>query len=315
MSKYSENMEFSYKSSDGKTDISARVWEDEKVDPRAILQISHGMTEYKERYNRFAKWMASRGILVCANDHVGHGDSVQKSSDLGYVGDEDQSNVWIEDMHTLHSMMHEEYPELPYFMLGHSMGSFLVRQYLAKYAEGTTGAILVGTGNKIKAAGQFGSMLCTSLASLHGWRHISKLVENITHDKYYAGYDLTGKDAGKSWLTRDTEIVTKYYRDPKCTYKFSVSAYKGMFDSIIEIAGREGCAKIPRDLPILISSGSEDPVGGLGSEVKKFYSDLKETGHTDVELKIYDGDRHEILNEINREDVYNDIRSWILRRV
>jgi len=315
MSKYSECKDFTYPSADGKTEISAKVWEDEKVDPRAIVQISHGMLEYKERYNRFAKWMASRGILVCANDHLGHGESVSNKSEYGYITDKNPSKVLLEDMHELRTIMQEEYPDLPYFILGHSMGSYLLRAYIAKHGHGLNGAIIMGTGAVSEAAADFGIKVCDMLASIKGWHYKSKLVESLTFGKDYKQFDTIGKDKDNNWLTRDREVVVKYYQDPKCTYKFTLSGYRALFESVADSAKESNTRKIPAELPMLLISGRDDPVGSMGKGVEKVYDMLKSSGHDDIEIKLYDGARHEVLNEINKEDVFEDLRSWVMKHI
>jgi len=315
MSKYSEYKDFTYPSADGKTEISAKVWEDEKIDPRAILQISHGMLEYKERYNRFAKWMASRGILVCANDHLGHGESVSNKSEWGYITENNQSKVLLDDMHTLRTIMQEEYPDLPYFMLGQSMGSYLLRVYLSERAQGLSGAIIAGTGAVSETRGNLGINICGMISSLKGWHYRSKLVEDLTFDKDYRQFDLTGKDKDNSWLTRDREVVARYYQDPKCTYKFTLSGYKALFEAVVDSAKESNIRKIPAELPMLLISGTDDPVGSMGKGVEKVYDMLKSSGHEDVEIKLYEGARHEVLNEINREEVFEGLKTWIMKRI
>lgn len=313
MSKFFSKKYFTYQSADGVTDISAKIWEEEKVEPRAILQIAHGMVEYKERYDRFAKWLSSKGVLVCANDHLGHGDSVSDTKDWGYVTEKDPSDVMIKDMHTLRTIVSEEYPDLPYFMLGHSMGSFLLRKYLAFYGEGLSGAIIMGTGQNPELIGKMGMFLTRQAAHAKGWRFRSHKIQNLTYNKYYKKYDLTNKDSTNSWLTRDPEIVEKYRSDPKCSYLFTLSGHMALFEAVTFDANEENNRKIPAKLPMLLVSGAEDPVGSNGEGVKAAYDLLKKTGHENVTMKLYPGARHEILNELEetKTEVFEDIKNWI----
>lgn len=309
-----EENRFTYLSADGKTDISAKSWTDEKLEPRAILQIAHGMTEHKERYNAFARWLAKHGILVCANDHLGHGNSITDESSFGYMTDKNPSDVLITDMHTLREMMQEEYPDLPYFMAGHSMGSYMLRKYLAIHGEGLAGAIIMGTGHRDEGTAKVGVFITEALARIKGWKFRSRAVQNLTYDKNYRKFDLQKKDKSNSWLSRNEDEVEKYFNDPKSGFLFTLSGHKALFEAVAFDANEDNNRKIPQHLPMLMISGAEDPVGGMGKGVKAAFDLLKKTGHDNVKMKLYPGARHELLNEIEetKTEVYEDILNWIM---
>ena len=300
-----------FRSAEGTTDISAVLWYDDAAEPWAILQIVHGMQEYKERYEPFAAWLVSQGVWVCSHDHLGHGASVTSEENLGYMTADHPSDVLVEDMHRFRKLIEPRRPALPYFMLGHSMGSFLLRKYLVSYAEGLEGAIIMGTGQNPELMAKLGIALTSQAARRHGWHYRSRQIQNLTYDRYYKQYDVTGTDHARTWLTRNQEIADAYYADPKCNYLFTLSGHKALFEAVAFCASRKNNAAIRKDLPMLLISGEEDPVGGLGRNVDKVRKLLEETGHTDVTMKLYPGDRHEILNEPDREQVYRDICDWL----
>ena len=148
-------------------------------------------------------------------------------------------------------------------------------------------------------------------AAFFGWHHRSKLLQKLSYDKYYHQFDLTGKDASNSWLTKDEEIVKTYYADPKCTFVFTVNAYMGLFEAVLFDNQQENIEAVPKSLPLFFVSGAMDPVGGCGSGVKKVYNKFDAAGKEDITWKLYDNDRHEILNETDRDVVYHDILAWM----
>lgn len=310
-----KNEVFKYKSADNKTMIDAVRWLPDNGEYRAILQITHGMIEYKERYMPFAEFLTKNGFMVVAHDHLGHGESVNSKTDWGYMSDKNPSDTLVEDMHTLRTMIQSANAGTPYFMLGHSMGSYMLRKYLAKYGNGITGAIVMGTGNIEDSTTKAAMFLTKMVAKFHGWHYYSPFIEGLTFSKPYKKYDLTGKDASNSWLTKDPEIVKAYYSNPKCTFKFTLNAYLGLFEAVYFDNQKNNIAKIPKELPIYIVSGEDDPVGDLGEGVKKVYQKFKQAGLKDVTCKLYATDRHEILNETDKEQVYADLLQWLEQKL
>ncbi|EET59150.1 hypothetical protein BRYFOR_08864 [Marvinbryantia formatexigens DSM 14469] len=298
---------FTYHSSDNVTEIHAIRWIPEgKV--RAVLQISHGMVEFIDRYDEFAAYLAERGILVTGNDHLGHGDSVRSEEYYGYFADKDGNKTLLRDIHRLRRLTQKRYPDAPYFLLGHSMGSFLVRQYLCIHGEGLAGAVIMGTGWQPRIATQFGMVLTTAMAKVLGWNYRSFLVDAMAFGGYNRKF---GKLSGKAWLSRNEENVNTYMKEKLCNFRFTLNGYYNLFYSIYTLSFENFLDGMPRSLPVLFVSGDDDPVGQFGRGVRKVYKQFLRMGMTNVKCRLYPQDRHEILNETDREDVYGDIYYWM----
>ena len=303
--------EFTYRSADGVTAIHAIRWIPEgKI--RLILQIAHGMAEYIDRYDEFASFLADRGVLVTGNDHLGHGKSIQDEEDLGFFAFKDGNNKVLSDMDELMSITKEKYPGKPYFLMGHSMGSFLCRQFIAEKGEKLDGAIIMGTGLQSGFITAFARSLCMIIASFKGWHHRSAFINNLAFGSYNNGF---GEKGGTDWLSVNRENVERYNADPLCGYMFTVNGYYCMFDSINKLSDRKYIANMPKKLPVLITSGGKDPVGDGGSSPAILTGIYEKMGMEDVTLKLYPDDRHEILNEDDRKTVFNDIYSWLRSKV
>jgi len=301
--------DFYYPSSDGMTRIHAILWEPDG-EPKAIVQIIHGMVEFIDRYDEFARFLCEHGFLVCGEDHLGHGESVMSDEYHGYFGK--NGNAWvISDIHKLRTIMQKEYPDLPYLMLGHSMGSFLVRQYIvenkAEYAKGLSGVVVMGTGwqpNAVLHAGR-------AVARLLGTSKVgksAKLIDIMSFGSYLKKIDEPRTIS--DWLTKDNDIVDKYRATPWCTFSFTPNAYFHMFSGMLKAHDTKLMHDLPADLPLLLTSGAEDPVGNWGEGVRKAYMAYLENSPCKVDIRLYDDDRHEILNETDREDVFKDLRAF-----
>ena len=301
-------LERKFRSSDGKTDIHVLLWIPEG-EIRGVLQIAHGMCEFAERYDGFAAFLAEHGYVVCVNDHLGHGKSVTDEQQLGFFREKDGDGALIADMRRLHVIMKKRYPELPYYMLGHSMGSFLVRQYMELYGQELAGVIVMGTSSYPRAVVRFGKGLCRCRALTKNWHYRSHLIENMAKGSYNKASDPARTPY--DWLTRDESIVDSFASNPLNTFAFTVNGYYSMFSAIEKAQNRKLIAGIPKSLPILLASGTMDPVGSFTKGVKTAYEDLKKAGLYDVQLHFFEGDRHEILNELDREDVYQYLLDWL----
>ena len=306
---------FTYLSADGKTTVHAVKWTPDDGAYRAILQITHGMVEYIERYLPFAEFLTQKGYMVVGHDHIGHGASVSDRNDLGFFCDDHPSDVLIADIHQLRTIIQQENPGVPYFLLGHSMGSFLLRKYLAFHNENLRGAIIMGTGFIPEKVTKLALWLTDMMGKCKGTHYRSKFIAGLTQGASYKNFDTTGACPEKSWLTKDVEIVKKYYKDPYCTYLFTLNGYRGLFEAVHFSCTSDNVKKIPAKLPIFIVSGAEDPVGDLGKGVMKVYHMFEEAGSLDVTYQLYENDRHEILNETDREVVYNDLLAWMNVRI
>lgn len=302
--------EFDFLSADGETRIHAISWmPDDEV--RAVLQLCHGMTEYIGRYEPFAEYMTTKGFYVVGHDHLGHGGSVRSEEKLGFFHEKDGNRCLIEDIHQVRKAVQETNPDFPYFILGHSMGSFLVRQYLTEYGEGLDGAILVGTGHTPLPLLLFGQAVCAVMAKFKGWDHRSEFVTNLVLGSYNKNF---GQKSGHEWLSRDESVVEAYDKDPLCGFTFTLNAYYFMFQGMKKLMRPGSLKKIPVNLPILFVSGREDPVGNMGKGVIKVYDAYQKNQIQDVRIKLYKDDRHEILNELDKEVVYDDIYRWMEKR-
>ena len=304
-----KNSTFTFQSSNNTNTIHGVIWEP-KCEPKAILQIAHGMTEYIERYEKFAQFMVDNKILVVGNDHIGHGKSVDSKEGWGYFAKKDGSACVVEDMHHVTQIMKKKYPDTPYYLLGHSMGSFMVRRYIMNYGEELTGAIITGTGNQPHSMIIGGKVLVKIETLLRGEKYRSKFIEMIM----FGGYNkrIKGAKTACDWLTTDKAIVKKYIGEPSCTFIFTLNGFDSLLDTILYIMKKRNVEKIPKDLPILMTSGEEDPVGNYGKDVQILFEKMKKTGIHNIDLKLYKGCRHEILNEVTRQTVYKDILEWIL---
>ncbi|MBQ8518024.1 MAG: alpha/beta fold hydrolase [Agathobacter sp.] len=306
---------FTFLSNDGKTAVHAVKWTPDSEDYKAILQITHGMVEFIERYIPFAEFLTSKGYMVVGHDHIGHGQSVATQDDWGYFCEGNPSDVLVEDMHKLRTLIQEDNPDVPYFMLGHSMGSFMLRKYLAVHNEKLRGAIIMGTGFIPWNVTDLALKLTAVVAKLRGSKHRSKLIQSLAFGADYEGFDMTGEKPEDSWLTKDVEIVKAYYNEPRCTYMFTVNGYKGLFEAVNFSCKLENAEKLPKKLPLFIVSGAQDPVGGLGKGVKETYDMYKEAGIQDLTYKLYQNDRHEILNETDKQVVFEDLLAWMNVRI
>lgn len=306
---------FTFVSADGKTNIDAVKWIPEDGQYHGILQISHGMVEYIDRYKPFAEYLNQKGYLVVGHSHLGHGASVLTKDDWGYFADKDSADVLIKDMHTLRTMIQCENEGVPYFMLGHSMGSYLLRRYLTVYHDNLRGAIIMGTGCVPDAMSKLGKNLCSFLAKFLGWHHRSKLMQSLAFSGPYKKFDMDGSNPENNWLTRDTEVVKQYYGEPRCRFLFTLNGYHMLMDTVYYDNQVENVQKMPAKLPIFIVSGQDDPVGDMGEGIKKVYYLYEQVGLKDITYKLYEKDRHEILNELDKDTVYADILSWMEVRI
>lgn len=306
---------FTYLSADDRTTVHAVKWTPDNGVYHAILQITHGMVEYIERYIPFAEFLTQKGYMVVGHDHIGHGASVSDRKDWGYFCENNPSDVLISDMHKLRNLIQQENPRVPYFMLGHSMGSFLLRKYLAFHNENLRGAIIMGTGFIPGKVTKLGLWLTDMMGKCKGIRYRSKLLTGLIQGPAYKNFDTTGVHPEKSWLTKDVEIVKKYYKDPCCTYMFTVNGYRGLFEAVQFSCNPDNMKKIPVKLPIFIVSGTDDPVGNMGKGVMKVYRLFEDGGSLDVTYQLYKNDRHEILNETDKEIVFSDLLAWMNVRI
>ena len=310
--------EFYYDSRDGQTRIHAVRWIPDK-EVRCVLQIIHGMAEYVERYERLAGVLTKAGILVTGEDHLGHGKSLygrvdgQEGCDighpLGYFCAQDPASAAVEDVHSLKKITQKQYPAVPYLILGHSMGSFMLRNYLCQYGNGIDGAIVMGTGMMPLAVIKLAGGLAKAIAALRGEKHPSILLNIAAFGTY--NKKIKEPHTPMDWLSSDTAEVDKYVKDELCGFCFTVNGFMTLFELINRLHNKEMLLKMPRELPVFFMSGDCDPVGDYGKAVVNVADSFLALGMQKVTCKIYPGMRHEILNERGREAVEQDILQWI----
>lgn len=308
----------SYPSSSGRNTIAAYVYKPGAAQcarwggrPRAVVQISHGMCEYLERYADFAGFLNDQGILVCGNDHLGHGDSVNSEEDYGYFAETDGWKCLVEDVHRLTLLMKADYPDTPYFLLGHSMGSFVARAYLSKYGDELSGAVIMGTSGTNRLA-PLAYPLVTAMKKTRGDRYRSKAISGFAFGTYNAEFKPHRTEY--DWISNDERVVDRYNADPRCTFLFTLSGFLDLYHMLDFISRREWAESVSAELPVLLLSGDMDPVGNHGRGVKEVHDRLAFAGLKDLIMKLYPDCRHELLNETNREQVYADILTWLNKR-
>lgn len=295
-----------FESSNGTDSIAYYVYKP-KGEPRAVVQIVHGMCEYCERYENFIDFLCGNGIAVCCHDQLGHGNSCPDHEKLGYFAPERGWHFLAKDAVKLTRLMKEKNRSLPYYILGHSMGSLVTRTVLAKYGYMYSGAVLLGTVN-IKIGSNAGIALMRAVEKIKGGTYRSETI-----DKLVFGFNnsrIENPVNEYAWLSRDDDTVIKYWKDPLCNFHFTVRAYSDLMFLINYVSRSDWAWKTDKDLPIFICSGGEDPVGLYGAAPKNVFDALNDAGLQDLELKIYSGARHELLNETNREEVYADLLEW-----
>ncbi len=301
---------FKTTSYDGKTTLAAYKLVPEN--PRGMVQISHGMCEYLLRYEPFAKFLAEEGILVFGHDHLGHGYSVTNTRQLGYTVKDGGVEALVEDVHSLALKMKQEYPDLPVILFGHSMGSFIARAVVEKYSNTYAGAVFCGTcGEGMPTA--FGKAVTKHMMTFLGERFRSKIMQKIV----FAGYNKNcGENpAPNAWLSRDEEVVNAYNDDMLCGFNFTLRGYNDLFTLIEQISREEWAAQLSKDLPVLVTAGEADPVGNYGAGPKQVAERLLAAEMRDITLKLYPEMRHEIVNELDRETVWTDLREWMLQKL
>lgn len=307
MKKYTEKIA----STDSKNNLNVIIWETEK-EPIGVLQIVHGMAEYIDRYDNFAKYMTEHGFNVIGHDHLGHGHSVSDEHDYGFFAEENGDKIIIEDMHSVTQYAREKWEELPNFILGHSMGSFCLRQYLTKYSNDVFGAIIMGTGWIPSAAALLGKTIATNTCKSKGSHTVNPLLIKLTLEPYNKPFAPARTNC--DWLSRDEKQVDLYVNDKLCGFDFTAGAYKDFFKILEKIAKNRQLIGMRKSLPILITSGSVDPVGGKKA-CEKLNAQYKRCGINDVTLKLWENDRHEILNELDKSDVYQYIYNWLKSKI
>lgn len=303
--------DFEYESRDGVSRIHAIKWEPE-TEAIGVLILVHGMAETLDRYEEFAEFMCDKGFVVAGNEHLGHGKSVGKNP-KGYFCRRDPATVVVRDVHRLKKKIQSEYPSLPIFIFGHSMGSLITRNYITKYGSGINGTVISGTlmMNKGLLVGM--GFICKILQLVFGPKHPSPFLDKAAFGTYCNKID--SPRTPFDWLTRDVAIVNKYIADPDCGFVFTINGFYTLKELMIRLHKEKLLNQIPKDLPVLFVYGGQDPCGEYGEAVRRVYKQYVDLGIKDVTEKEYQDDRHEILNELDKADVMTYVYDWIRERM
>lgn len=295
-------------SSDGKSRIHGIQWAP-SGEVKAFIQVTHGMVDHIGRYEAFAKRMNEAGIAVIGHDHLGHGLTARPGT-LGQFAEADGAAHVLEDIRRIAEYAKRQYPGVPHILLGHSMGSFFGRRFITLHGDMLQGAIFMGTGSQSTLMLKLALFVVKRAAAKEGRTFCSEKLHQMVLGNYNKSFE-SGKTEHQ-WLSRDEKENRKYEADPYCSFKFSNGAYEDFFQVMYEVKAEKEFSQIPKELPVLFVSGEKDPVGENGKGVKRACDSLKKYGLTKVELKLYPEARHELLNELNREEVCQDIAKWVL---
>ena len=307
-----EFRDFYFESSTGKNKIRARICTPDGT-PRGIVQIAHGIAEYIDRYDDFMRFLAENSYVAVGNDHLGHGKSIARLEEQGIFA---ESNGWtyvVEDMKKLREQVREQFPGIPYVFFGHSMGSFLTRTFLILHPDLYDAAILSGTGHQSAALVNGGYLAAELMTKLKGPRASGQTLNDMAFGSYCKRIE--NPRTPFDWLSRDNETVDKYIADPLCGFICKTSLYRDMMGGLKFLTNQKNINKMNKSLPIYFMSGAEDPVGDYGKGVETAYKAFCRAGLKDVMIRLYPGGRHEMLNEINRDQVKQDILNWLNEKI
>ncbi len=303
-----ELQEISYPSSDGIHTIHAEIYFPKEKSPVGVVQIAHGMVDYVERYKPLADFLTGAGYIVAGNDHLGHGKSVSSPEEFGYFAKKGGCDFVISDVYEMNKYLRNTYKGLPVILLGHSMGSFIARLYATRYPHSISGLIIHGTAGPNSIL-PLGKALAALISLLRGERYRSKLLKKLSTGVYNKRFP---KEEGtNAWLTRKTEAVIDKDKDERGGFSFTASGYRDLFRFLGKSNSNEWFKKYPKSLPTLVVSGDADPVGSYGKGVSHVYKKLLISGAERVELKLYEGARHELFNETNAEEIFLDLLKWL----
>ena len=295
-----------------KNKLYVRIWQpDETSDLHGIVQISHGMIEHIKRYDRFARFLVTKGYIVIANDHLGHGLTANGEEELGYMLAGDASEAMVRDLHKVTRYIRKRYHALPVFMVGHSMGSFLAKRYVMSYPNELNGLILLGSGYQPKVMLLMGYAVQAWLRMWKGEHYRSKLMQSL--GIFYYNARIRNCSPLNNWITRDKEVLKAYNEDKYCQFIFTIKGYKTLFDTLWFIQKKKNIKKLKKELPIRFISGAMDPVGSYSYGVKRIVSEYQKCGVKKVDAVFYKDARHAVLHEIGYQKTQDDIVEWMER--
>lgn len=297
---------FRFKDNEG-IELNCYKWNTEAgITPKAIVQIAHGMAEHVLRYDELANNLSKEGYIVYGHDHRGHGLTAKTLGDIGYMDDKDNFHAMVKDLRDLNDFIKEENRDIPIILLGHSMGSFLSQRYIELYGDTINGLILMGTNGKQKSIATLGLALSWIEMKFCGRKKRSNMMDKLSFGSFNNSFKPTRTQF--DWLSRDEKEVDKYIENPYCGEVFTVSYYYDLLKGLKAIHHKENLDKIPKNLEIHIFAGSKDPVGYEGQGIINLYNLYKSLNIEKVHYKLYEGGRHELLNETNKTEVIRDIK-------
>ncbi len=301
-----------YPSSTGSNIIHAVIYRPEGT-VRGVVQIAHGIAEHIGRYDEFMTFLSDNGFVAVGNDHLGHGKSYRDNTEKGLFAKENGWTYAVDDMARLHDMTAKDYTDVPYILFGHSMGSFLTRTYIIRYPDKYDLVILSGTGHQSKALVSGGCLMADLLCRIKGTGAYGDTLNNVAFGSYLK--KIPNPRTPSDWLSRDESVVDRYIADEDCGFVAKNGLYRDMMHGLKFITSTENIAKMNKDKPVYFMSGSDDPVGDYGAGVEKAYKAFCDAGCRDVTIHLYPEGRHEMLNELNKADVFQDILNWINSKI
>ena len=302
------DQEFRFSSADGSADLYGCMWLPAEQ-PTAVLQLVHGISEYVGRYDHLARYFTAHGFVVVGEDHLGHGKTPLDTADLGFTAERDGWAKMTDNVHALMLRTRNQYPGLPYVLLGHSMGSFLARSYLIRYPSTVDACLLMGTGQQSSAVLAAALLVCAEEKKRLGGRAHSALMQSLAFGAYNNQFKpiRTASD----WVCSNEDVVDRYVADPLCQVKASITLMQDMMTGISFNQKKSNLAKMDRNTPVFFLSGALDPVGNNGKGVTRAFRSFVDSGCTQVKMKLYPDCRHEIHNESIQNEVFADMLTWI----
>lgn len=300
--------EITFPSRDGIHTVYAEVYAPSDREPIGIVQLAHGMIDHVGRYRALADYLTGEGYVFAGHHHLGHGRTAGKDEDFGIFAEKDGVDYLLRDMHAMNKYLRESFPSLPLFVFGHSMGSFISRLYAVRYPHSLQGIVIHGTGGPNPLL-PLGSFLAGLISLVRGKRHRSRLINKMAFGSYNSKFPKA--DGKHAWLTRDVSRVADRDTDKLTGFTFTASGYSDLFRMIRASNSKSWFSEYPKQLPTLIMSGDMDPVGNYGKGPDYVYKQLMIAGCKSIELKMYEGARHELFNETNREEVFDDLVGWL----